>query len=179
MNILKNPILNIKTEALTLAVDLAITKDFLKVDFSDDDELITKMIKTATNQCETHINKTVVEKVYVYSLYELRNNTVVLPYSPIKSIDEIRNNDLNNVGSVLLVSDYILDDVGGILNFVNKPENFYRLDIEYTAGLTTVNDELIQALLMHVARMYEDRSGYSPIPTNSLNIYKKYKQIKL
>lgn len=179
MNILKNPILNIKTDALNLAIDLTTIKKFLKVDFDNDDELITKMIKTATNQCETHINKTLVEKTYIYSLYELKNNSVILPYSPIKSINEINTNNINNVATILLSSDYILDSVGGILNFINKPENFYRLDIEYTAGLTTINDELIQALLMHIARMYEDRSGYSPIPTNSLNIYKKYKQIKL
>ncbi|HSQ97993.1 MAG TPA: head-tail connector protein [Rickettsiales bacterium] len=49
MHILKNPILNIKTDASTLVVDLATVKSFLKVDFSDDDELITKMIKTASS----------------------------------------------------------------------------------------------------------------------------------
>ncbi len=179
MNILKNPILNLKTDASTLAVDLAITKNFLKVDFGDDDELIIKMIKTAASQCETHIGKTLVEKTYVYSLYELKSSSIILPYSPIKSINEIKNSDLNNISAIIPSFDYILDNIGGILNFIKKPENFYRLDIEYTAGLTTINDELIQALLMHISRMYEDRSGYSPIPTNSLNIYKKYRQIKL
>ncbi|HSQ97992.1 MAG TPA: hypothetical protein VLL98_04715 [Rickettsiales bacterium] len=105
--------------------------------------------------------------------------SVVLPYYPIKSIVEIDSIALDGTITTIASSDYTLDDVGGILNFTNKPENFYRLDIEYEAGLTTVNDELIQALLMHIARMYEDRTGYSSIPNNSLNIYKKYRQIRL
>jgi len=179
MNTLKNPILNITTDASSLAINLSTTKEFLKIDFEEDDELITKLIKTATNQCETHINKTLIEKTYTYSLYELKNNSITLPYPPIKSINKIKTSDKTNTSTTLSTSNYILDEIGGILNFTSKPENFYRLDIEYIAGLTTINDELIQALLMHIARMYEDRSGYSPIPANSLNIYKKYKQIKL
>ena len=151
-----NSILNLKTDALSLAVELAVVKNFLKVDFNDDDTLITKMIKTATTQCETFINKTLVET--------------------ITSIT-ITNNDFT---TYTLDSDlYNLDTIGGVVNLKEKLNNFYRIDIEYTAGLTSINDELVQALLMHIARMYEDRSGYSPIPTNSANIYRKYKQIRI
>ena len=79
-----NSILNLKTDALSLAVELAVVKNFLKVDFNDDDTLITKMIKTATTQCETFINKTLVEKTYIYSIYKLENTSIFLPFSPIK-----------------------------------------------------------------------------------------------
>lgn len=178
MNILKNPVLNVKTSASSLAIDLTTVKNFLKIDFSDDDELITKMIKTASSQCETYINKTLIETTYVYSLYELKGLSVILPFSPIKSISEINSIALDGTSTSVSSSSYNLDTVSGILNFKNEV-NFYRLDIEYIAGLTTVNDELIQGLLMHIARMYEDRSGYASIPTNSLNIYKKYRQIRL
>ena len=71
-----NSILNLKTDALSLAVELAVVKNFLKVDFNDDDTLITKMIKTATTQCETFINKTLVEKTYIYSIYKLENTSI-------------------------------------------------------------------------------------------------------
>lgn len=179
MNILKNPILNIKEESENLPVDLSLVKNFLKIDFDNDDELIKKMIKTALDQCETNINKTIVNKTFIYSLYEMKYNTLILPYQPIISIENINITYLNQVQTTLPDTNYFLDTVGGILNFKNKLNNFYRIDIEYKAGTTKINDELIQAILMHIARMYEDRSGYTPIPANSLNIYKKYKQINL
>lgn len=179
MNISKNPILNVKIESDELSIELSVVKNFLKVDFDNDDELISKLIKTATTQCETNINKTLIEKTYVYSIYDLKSNSILLPYPTIKSIEEIRLVGIDGSSKVLTEVEYYLDTVGGMINLNNKPSSVYRMDIEYTAGLSTINDELIQGLLMHIARMYEDRSGYSPIPLNSLNIYKKYKQVRL
>ena len=179
MNILKYPILNVKSESKELLIELSVVKNFLRVDFDNDDELITKLIKTATAQCETNINKTLVEKTYIYSIYDLKSNSILLPYPTIKSIEEIRLVNIDGSNTVLSSDGYYLDTVGGMVNLKNKPDNTYRIDIEYKAGLSAINDELIQRLLMHIARMYEDRSGYSPIPLNSLNIYKKYKQVRL
>ena len=90
MNILKHPILNVKSESKELLIELSVVKNFLRVDFDNDDELITKLIKTATAQCETNINKTLVEKTYIYSIYDLKSNSILLPYPTIKSIEEIR-----------------------------------------------------------------------------------------
>ena len=177
MNILKTPILNIKNESSNLVAELATVKKFLKVDFEDDDELIKKLIITATNQCETYIDKTLTKKTYVYSIYSLKNESIFLPYPIVISIDKVEVVSADNKKEEF--SDYFFDNVGGIVNFVNKPSNFYRIDITYTAGATLINDEIIQAILMHIARMYEDRSGYSPMPLNTANIYKKYKQVRL
>lgn len=179
MNITKTPVLNVKEIGLDLPIELSVAKNFLKVDFDDDNELIIKLIRTAVNQCETIINKSIIKKTYVYSIYELKNKFVLLPYQPIDSIDSIKVVNVDNTSSAIDVSEFYLDKVGGILNFKSRPDNFYRLDIEYTAGLSEISDEIAQAILMHVARMYEDRSGYSPIPLNSMNIYRKYKQIKI
>lgn len=180
MTIIKNPVLNIKEDSADLVIDLETAKNFLKVDFDNDDDLIKKLIRTATTQCETNINKTLTQKTYVYSIYNFpSSNPVVLPYPPIKSIDEVKVVNANGGCNTVDSGEYYLDDVGGLLNFKGNMGNAYRIDIEYTAGLESVNEELIQGLLMHIARMYEDRSGYSPIPLNSLNIYKKYKQIRI
>ncbi len=180
MNISKNTsILNIKTDAAQLPIALEDVKSFLKVDFEDDDDFIKRLIKTASSQCETNINKTLVERTYIYSLYELKKNFIILPYQPIKSIEEIKLIKTDGSSINLNESDYIFDNIGGIINIKSTLDNFYRLDIEYKAGLTTITDELIQAMLIHIARMYEDRSGYSSIPLTSMNIYKKYREVKL
>lgn len=179
MNIIKNPVLNIISASNELIVSLEAAKNFLKIDYEDDDEFIAKLIKTATNQCETYINKTLFEKNYLYSLYEIKYNSVFLPKSPVKSIETIELVAQNQEKIVLAVENYYLDEIAGVLIFKNMPTNFYRIDIKYVAGTSLIDEELIQGILMHVARMYEDRSGYSPIPLGSLNIYKKYREVRL
>lgn len=180
MNINKNiSILNVKTDASELAITLSDTKSFLKIDFNDDDQFITRLIKTASSQCETNINKTLVERTYVYSIYDQNKKTISLPYPPVKSISEIKVIKKDESYETLNNTDYYFDSVGEIVNIKKDFNNFYRLDIEYIAGMTTINDEIMHALLMHIARMYEDRSGFSAIPLASMNIYKKYRGVKL
>ena len=89
MYISKNLVLNIKEDSTILPIELTTVKNFLKVDFDEDDELIKKMIKTAIIQCETNINKSISKKTFVYSIYEIKNNSLILPYSPINSIESI------------------------------------------------------------------------------------------
>lgn len=179
MIMFKTPIINLKTESKELPISLEEVKNFLKVDFEDDDELIAKLIKTATNQCETYIDKTLILKTYIYSIYGLKEESVFLPYPPVISVDKVEVVKTSITREKEEFTDYCFDSVGGIVNFKNKPASFYRIDITYTACVDSINDELIQGILIHIARMYEDRSGYSPMPLNTANIYKKYKQVKL
>ena len=178
MNIIKNPLLNIKTKSEKSVLNLDEVKNYLKIDFSEDDELLSNFIDTAQCQCETFINKSLTERVLVYSLYNYRD-TILLPYSPINLIESVIGIGLD--GSQEEVENYTLDSVGDILIF-NGLKKYYRLDIEYSAGYKTSESipvDLKQAMLMHIARMYEDRTGYSQLPINSMNIYRKYKQIKI
>ena len=180
MNILKNPsVLNIKTDATSLAIALEDVKNFLKIDFDDDNDFLKRLIKTASNQCETNINKTLVERTYVYSLYEVKKKFIILPYQPIKSIESIKMTKKNSDVVEFTTNDYLFDNIGGIINLKKNLDDFYRLDIEYKAGLQKIDDELVHAMLIHIARMYEDRSGYSAVPLTSMNIYKKYREVKL
>ncbi|MDR3289772.1 MAG: head-tail connector protein [Rickettsiales bacterium] len=157
-----NDILNLQNESNILPISLATIKNYVRVDFANDDELLTKLLKTAIKNCESYIGKTIIEKTYILSVYEDRCK-VKLPYPPVKNINEVN-------------MEYIYDDVANILS-VNT--GFNRLDVNYTAGMNTIDDELVQGILMHVARMYEDKSGYSTMPQNSIFIYQKYKQIRL
>lgn len=178
MNIIKNPILDIKFKSENLILEIDEIKNYLKIDFSEDDELLKKFAETAQSQCETFINKSLTERVLIYSLYTYKD-TILLPYTPINSIESIIGVGLN--GSHEEVVDYNFDEVGGILVF-NNIKKYYRLDIEYFAGYTTTKSipiDLKQAILMHIARMYEDRTGYSQLPINSMNVYRKYKELKL
>jgi len=170
-------VLNVISESSTLIVGLEYTKSFLKVDFNEDDEYIMKLIKTATKQCEMSIARTIVGKTYLYSLYNPRKSYIFLPYPPIQEVNLVTI--MSRFGNESFISDYTFDSIGGIINITTGFNNIYRLDINYTAGQSVINEDIIQAILMHVARMYGDKSGYSPVPKNSMNIYKQYKRIRI
>jgi uncharacterized phiE125 gp8 family phage protein len=183
MNAMKVPIINLVTDAEAGPLELAEVKNFLRVDESIDDNLIAKLIKTATKQCELYTGKTLITKTYRCSFYNSIEYSVNLLYSPIQSIVSIKTVDAKNNETLIDDASYFADMAGGILNFNAVPANFYRIDITYIAGFGNVANEvpedLKQAMLIHIARMYDDKSGYSLLPTSCLEIYKKYKLMRL
>jgi uncharacterized phiE125 gp8 family phage protein len=166
-----------------LPLELSQVKNFLKVDYEEDeaeDGVVLRAFKTAVNQCETKINKSIIRKTYVYSTYNnLRSSCVQLFYGTVQDILSIKINNKNNEATVVDSNNYFLDSIKDCVFFKSVPASFYRLDIAYEARLATVNDEILQAILFHTAKIYEDKTGYCQIPRASLNIYKKYREIIL
>jgi len=179
MNNFKYPVLNVKSVSDTLSIDLTSVKSFLRIDISDDDSLITRLIKTATTECEAQINKTIIEKTYIYSIYDLKSKVIHLPFPPVKSITSIKIIDYEEKITIVENTHYYFDGINGTINFDTEFSNFYRIDIEYIAGMIEINPELIQALLMHIASMYENKNGDLEIPVYTMNVYSRYKRIKL
>lgn len=176
------PIINLVADASIDPLTLTEVKNFLRVDIITDDDLITRIIKTAIKQCELYTGKTLITKTYKYSFYNSIIQAVKLLYAPIQSISSVKVVNEENSETTINSSVYFIDTIGGILNFKTVPANFYRLDITYIAGYgsnaTDVPEELKQAMLIHIARMYDDKNGYSILPKTSLDIYKKHKIVR-
>lgn len=176
------PVINLITDATTDPLTLTEVKNFLRVDISTDDSLITRIIKTAVKQCELYTQKTLITKTYKYSFYTSIRQAVKLLYTPVQSITSIKTVDEENEETVVNSGSYFVDTVGGILNFNTVPANFYRIDITYITGYgnsaNDVPEELKQAMLIHIARMYDDKNGYSILPKTSLDIYKKFRSVR-
>jgi uncharacterized phiE125 gp8 family phage protein len=166
-----------------LPLDLSQIKSFLKVDYEEDvgeDDVITRAFKTAINQCESKINKSIIKKIYAYSVCnDLKSGKVQLFYGTVIDIIGIKIVNKNNEMTTINENNYFLDSINNCVVFKNIPSNFYRLDITYEAKFDSINDEIMQAILFHTAKIYEDKTGYCQIPRASLNIYKKYREIML
>jgi uncharacterized phiE125 gp8 family phage protein len=177
----KTPEIRIYEAPETEPISLAEAKSFLRVDISDDDTLIGGLIKTATNQCELSIDKSLITKKYKLSLYEKMERFVVLPHRPIQSIESITKYDEEGDSDVVSSGVYNLDtEKGQIVMEQNLYD--YKIEVIYTAGYgvaSAVPDDIKHALLIHIAKMYDDRNGYSPIPKGALAIYNKYRNIRL
>jgi uncharacterized phiE125 gp8 family phage protein len=173
------PIIKTIEESENLPINLEDIKLFLKIDYADEDEVITRSFKTALKQCELMIGQSLVEKKYQYSFYNEIKNNIHLIYGPVISIDSIKIINGQNEEITIVGDDYFLDSVNDNVVLKKVPRNFYRLDIVYTAGAESITDDLQQAILFHTAKIFEDKFGYSPIPKASYNIYKKYKTTRL
>ncbi|MDR0571484.1 MAG: hypothetical protein LBG48_01380 [Rickettsiales bacterium] len=176
-------VITILNEDTTLPLSISQVKEFLKIDYEEDeaeDTIILRALKAAINQCEIKINKTIIEKTYVYSIYNnLKSSKVRLFYGTVNDILNIRFTNRNNEIILLDSGDYFLDGFNDSVIFKSIPSNFYRLDITYKAKLNNVNEEILQAILFHTAKIYEDKTGYCQIPRASLNIYKKYREVRV
>jgi len=177
----KMPEIRIYEAPATEPISLSEAKSFLRVDTTDDDTLITGLIKTATNQCELSIDKSLITKKYKLSLYEKMERFLVLPHRPIQSIESITKYEEDGTSDVISASEYNLDtEKGQVILEQNLYD--YKIEVIYTAGYgvaSAVPEDIKHALLIHIAKMYDDRNGYSPIPKDALVIYNKYRNIRL
>ena len=171
------PILKILEEDTSLPITLDEIKLFLKVDYNEEDELIKRALKTAIKQCEFLIGQTLIEKKYLYSIYNLNKKYVNLPYGSIKNIISVKIIDNNNLEKE--INNYFVDTVAYSIVFSIFFSNFYRLDIIYVASAIDISEDLKEAIFLHTLKIFEDKLSYSPIPIFSLNVYKNYKIKKL
>ena len=168
-------------ESDILPMELVEIKQFLKIDYDDENEdnIIKRSFKSAIKQCELLIGQTIIEKQYQYSFYNKIGNCIKLIYGPVKNIEDIKIIKKNNIEKIIDNKTYFLDNISDKIFFNNTINDYYRLDVVYIAGMEQITEDLKQAILFHTTKIYEDKTGYSPIPKASYNIYKRYKTQRL
>ena len=154
---------------LTTPTDMAITLDearlFLRVEYTDDDELITSMVKCATVVAQAFINQQITECQYALALSSFQKEVSLL--SPVKTIDSVKYYDTTNTLQTLDGSNYYLMDFGlpnklifteGVsLDTYNRPD---AIQITFTSGMTTVPSDIIQWVRIRIASMYQFREQF-------------------
>jgi uncharacterized phiE125 gp8 family phage protein len=163
--------------SITEILSLSVVKNYLRVSFNDDDALIAELIVAARHFAENYTGNALVAQNFEVSYLGELPNFIALPMSPIGSITSI-----------------ITEDLSG--NQVNLPTNAYHLSsgrylhlhqyicahitkIAYQT-LSTIGEQaaIKRAMLSHIAIMYDMR-GDAPIPSDAINIYQQYKQVRV
>jgi len=146
-------------EPTATLVTLADAKNYLRVDFSEDDALIQSLIDSAIKRLEQ----------YAGSAFSPRTLKVVAyvdffiepPYAPINTITKVEYYDNSSWVELTLDGDYyILGDVYKKVYMVSYPQREYRFT--YTCGFTTLPDSIYNAILKLVADLYDYRASESP-----------------
>ncbi len=142
---------------VTEPVTLNQAKEWLKVEVSDDDAIITALIRAARRSCEGYCSKSFVERTVTAVLKNELGN-IKLPYGPVNNIVSVSDSDS------AAITDY------GITGISDKrlswPVTSY-VKIEYTAGYAVCPDDFVTAIKMRLTELYQNR-GDAPAIEKSM-----------
>lgn len=143
-------------------------KDFLRVDGTDFDVLLTSLIKAAREYCEAFQNRAYVTQTWQLTLDEFPELPLKLPKPPLQSVASVKYTDQTGVETVFAASNYLVDPVSepGRLAFAYgkswpsatlQPVN--GLKIEYVAGYgaaANVPENVKTAIKLWIAHRFEN-----------------------
>lgn len=158
----------IRTAATTLPVSVADAKAHLRITHTDHDDLISDLIWGAVKQFEKRANVCLSAQTWQAFLDKGYEEIELWKY-PITSISSINYYDSNNSIQTLSADNYYSNVAAGsnstsyprpsVIYVEDVPSTYEREDafiIRFTAGFTTIDQDVKQALLNWVYRMYEN-----------------------
>lgn len=164
------------SEPLTLTE----TKEFLRVETSGDDDMITRMIAVARIAAEQYLRRSLITQSWKVSFDDYAPQEVNLPRGTIQSITSAKLIARDGTETLISASNYYLSARRKLV-FDIAPMS-HRVEIVYSAGYgdaSTVPENIKQGMLSHVSRMYDERSANVPIVKSAITLYEPYRIINL
>jgi len=156
----------------TEIISLSDVKNYVRIDTSADDNLITDMIIQARIFCENYISRDIVSKNRTYYLPK-SSGLFDLPFAPVTSVSSVTAE-----GVAVTFQELGLDDLS--IQLDGGP----ALEVKATYITTGINDGFIkQALLQLVSTLYDNRADYvtgtivSEVKTDVKNLLTSYKMM--
>lgn len=162
-------------------------KEFCRIDISDDDTLLTNLIKAAREASERYTGRAYINQT-VKVVGETNSRMITLPRPPQSAISTVKYLDSAGAWQALtLTTDYTVIAVGSTIAvyisgspYVNE-NGYYTVEIVYTAGYgaaaINVPYALKQAILNRVAAMYENRGNGTPNYHNARALEGPYRRV--
>lgn len=160
------------TAAASLPVSLATAKGFMKIENTDDDQLISDLIDQAVSHIQNITGLKLITQTWRLFFDDLPGGKLLeLPLAPIINATEIRVFDDQGVSQIVPSADYQLDIYSNparlwidTLLCVGQDLNGLEVDLQVGFGLTGVDvpGDIIRAILLTIAHWYEFRGAVSP-----------------
>jgi len=167
--------------------ELAFVKNYLKVDFTEDDALITHLIKGARSTAEQFLNmgllqQTIEEQLDGFPAQRRLNpqQAIVLKRGPIIDIQSIAYYDADNTEQTLAANQYTVLEATNVLPALAPvtdsgwPDTYSRIDavkITYRTGYASASAipaDILDAMLLMISDQYDNRTdGVRALPTGS------------
>lgn len=163
-------------------LSLTETKLFLRVDTTNEDALITSLIKVAREGAETYTGRSLNTQSHRLRVEGDMPSTIVLPKGPVISIQTVATSSLGQSQQTLDAARYRLINPRGVLQLFNAPTGD-TLTITYAAGYgdnaSDVPSLIRQGMLHHIAQMFENRESNGAIPELSRTLYFPFREVRI
>ena len=147
---------------VTEPITLAEAKEYARIDGSTEDTLVTSLIKAARLHCESYMGKAIIRKTVTIDSFSFPYQWQI-PYGPLVSASDITKVvtlDQNNVETAL---NYQVN-IGSFPKIaITSGEQSFKFKMVYTAGFTTVPEDIKLAVKMMVNTLYERREDFSDL----------------
>jgi hypothetical protein len=152
----------LSTGTVSEPVTLQEAKDYARIDGFTEDTLITSLITMARVHCESYMGKSIVLKTVTIDSFTFPYQ-FQMPYGPLTNeanISKCVTIDQNNVETPL---QYRVN--AGLFPklFILGGSQSYKFKLVYTAGFTTVPEDIKLAIKMMVNTLYERREDFSDL----------------
>lgn len=155
-------------------VTLQAAKDYLRVDYSEDDTLIQSLIDTARIRLEQYAGVAMTARTLKVVAYV--DEFIELPYAPINTISLVEYWD-GEAWVAMAVGDYrVLGDTYKKVYFTSPIMSEFRFT--YTCGYATTPESMKTALLKMVGDLYEYRESSVESSKPSANLTTAYELMK-
>lgn len=167
---------------------LSEVKNYLKVDTSADDTLITTLIQGAREIAERYLNQALITQTITEKLDRLNHPTIYLSVSPVIAVSSFQYANSENTTATFAATDYVVDtfskparlSIGFGKTWPTLYGNINDVSIIYTAGYSSQSSgvpmQIRQAILMIIADSYDNREDYvKKMPTASEYLLDQYR----
>ena len=163
-------------------------KDYLKVDDTTEDTLITTLLQSARQAAESYLNQALITQTITEKLDKLSDHTIYLSVSPVIAVISFQYKDGDNTTQTFAAANYVVD------NFIKPARlalaygstwptlygNINDVTITYTAGYgsdaSLVPGQIKQAILLMITDAYDNRQDYvKKLPTASEYLLDQYR----
>jgi len=146
-------------------------KDYLKVDDSTEDALITTLLQSARQAAERYLNQALITQTITEKLDRLQLSTIYLSVSPVISASNYVVDTFEKPARLSLAYGKTWPTLYGNINDVT---------ITYTAGYgsesSAVPGQIKQAILLMITDAYDNRQDYvKKLPTASEYLLDQYR----
>lgn len=176
------PAIKLATAPASEPLDLTEVKNFLKVDSTADDSLLTNLIIVVRDSAEKYMGCSLITQSWKLSYDKYIPSEIRLPMSPVQSITSVTAFSIDNDSTVISSSSYYLS-AGNISLIFEANIISHRIEIIYVTGYgddaSDVPYSIKQGMLHHIAAIYEGRTGANNIPNQSMHFYAPYKNIRI
>lgn len=155
-------------------ISVAEAKSQCRVDHTDDDTLIGVLVNAVTTYVDGWrgiLGRCLVNQTWKINLEEFCDDEILLPFGDLVSVGSVKYYDSSNTQQTVSSSYYsALQSVRGPIIALKStytwPVVYDRedaIEVQWTAGFgaaaSNVPDAIRQAMLMHVAHLYDNRSA--------------------